>query len=98
MRPSESISAPQRKLREMDLFSVTPPCSKTADRDMLPMGRVSHLSSPWELYMRMSLIWKAKLAISLTMRVSRPFTSASRFWRKGRKRLMGVSLQDCSTG
>ena len=97
-RLSDSISAPQRKLREVDLFSVTLPCLKTVDSDTLPMGRVSHFNSFWELYMRMSLTWKARFTITFTMRGSRLLTSASSFCRKGRKVLMGVPRQGWRMG
>ena len=80
------------------MFSIFPPWENTAVTETLPMGRVSHLSSRVELYMSTSVTWKAREAITFTMRLSFSRTLDSRRERKGRKPFMEHSLQGFCMG
>ena len=84
MSSSVTISAPALKLLDTVLFSVFPPLQKMTDAVMLPRGLVSHVSSPSELNIMMSLCESESLAITFVTLPSFAVIFCSRLFRKGR--------------
>ena len=79
---SDSISAPALKLRDSDfvmlvIFPSSPCPENTADTEMLPIGRVSNVSSPSELYIITRLTLSEICAMTFTVLGSRLRSSSS---------------------
>ena len=94
----EISSAPILKLLDMLLFSVLPSCWNTTVTDRLPIGLVSQVISPNELYMSTSLTESESLAMTFTMRLSFAVIFFSSSSRNGRNADACMSLQFCCIG
>ena len=65
---------------------------------MLPRGRLSEVSSPRELYIRISLIDHDSMPMTLSVRLSRLRIPASILFRKGANFPQSALFQSSSTG